>query len=99
QVLLKVANNVSTDEILPAGSRVLPYRSNVDEISNFTFIDVDSSYSSRARQLKEKGSRHVLIGGENYGQASSREHAALTVRHLGAAVVIAKSFARIHRAN
>lgn len=99
EILLKVGGNISTDEILPAGSRVLPFRSNIDKISDFTFIDVDPDYAVRAKQLKTQSTRHIVVGAENYGQGSSREHAALALRHLGAVCVIANSFARIHRAN
>ncbi len=97
-VLLKVGDDVSTDEILPAGTRVLPYRSNIDKISDFCFDVVDSTYPSRARE-QENGGKHAIVAGANYGQGSSREHAALAPRHLGLAVVIAKSFARIHWQN
>lgn len=94
-VILKVDNNISTDEILPAGNKILPYRSNIPKISQFTFDKVDSNYVKRA---KEKGD-HIIIAGENYGQGSSREHAALAPRYLGLRAVIAKSFARIHYQN
>lgn len=95
-VLLIVGDNISTDEISPAGAKVLPYRSNIPKISEFTYTYVDSDYAPRAK--KQKGG-HVIIGGENYGQGSSREHAALAPRYLGLRVVIAKSFARIHWQN
>lgn len=95
-VLLMVGNNISTDEIMPAGARVLPYRSNIPKLSEFAFEIVDPTYSKRA---KENKTGHVIIGGENYGQGSSREHAALAPRYLGLQVVIAKSFARIHWQN
>ena len=97
-ILLKVANDISTDEILPAGARVLPYRSNIPKISEFAFEMVDSTYARRASAQKEKG-HHAIIGGDNYGQGSSREHAALAPRYLGLRMVIAKSFARIHQSN
>ncbi|MEM7174612.1 MAG: aconitate hydratase [Chlamydiota bacterium] len=96
-VLLKMGNNISTDEILPAGTKVLPFRSNVPEISRFTFCQIDESYYDRAMQFQSKGS--LLIGGSNYGQGSSREHAAISPRYLGVKAVIAKSYARIHRKN
>ena len=96
-VLLKVGDNISTDEIMPAGARVLPFRSNIPEISRFVFNQVDESYYDRAMKLKEDG--HVVVGGSNYGQGSSREHAALAPRYLGVLVVLVKSFARIHRQN
>lgn len=98
-VLLKVGDNISTDEILPAGARVLPYRSNIPKISEFTFDIVDETYAKRAQALRDQGKYHAIIGGENYGQGSSREHAALAPRYLGAQAVIAKSFARIHWEN
>jgi len=95
-VLLKVGNNITTDEILPAGAKVLPYRSNIPKISEFTYIHVDPDYPERA---KKQAGEHVIVGGENYGQGSSREHAALAPRYLGLRVVIAISFARIHWQN
>ncbi len=96
-VLLKVGDDISTDEIMPAGSRVLPYRSNIPEISKFVFNQVDESYYERAMKHQDKGS--FIVGGDNYGQGSSREHAALAPRYLGLKAVIAKSFARIHWQN
>lgn len=100
-VLLKAPDDISTDEILPAGTEVLPLRSNIDRISEFTFDGVDESWSARARELTANDAYdgNAVIGGENYGQGSSREHAALAPRHLGMRAVIAKSFARIHRQN
>jgi aconitate hydratase len=97
-VLLKVHDNISTDEILPAGARVLPFRSNIPEISRFAFNMVDPSYPERAAAIRDAGG-HVLIAGTNYGQGSSREHAALAPRYLGLRAVIARSFARIHWQN
>jgi len=97
-VLLKVGDNISTDEIMPAGARVLPFRSNIPKISEFVYDIIDSSYPSRAKEICKQGG-HLIIGGENYGQGSSREHAALAPRYLGLHVVIAKSFARIHWQN
>jgi aconitate hydratase len=97
-VLLKVEDNISTDEILPAGARVLPFRSNIPKISEYAFAAIDETYPERALQMREAGG-HVVIGGDNYGQGSSREHAALAPRFLGLRVVIAKSFARIHWQN
>jgi aconitate hydratase len=94
-VLLKVGDDLSTDEIMPAGSRVLPYRSNIPKISQFVFEAIDSDYFARASKL----GAHAIVAGENYGQGSSREHAALAPRYLGLRVVIAKSFARIHWQN
>lgn len=95
-ILLKMGNNISTDEILPAGANVLPYRSNIPKISEFAFHAVDKTYYARA---KNNAGGHVIIAGENYGQGSSREHAALAPRYLGLQCVIAKSFARIHWQN
>ncbi len=95
-VLLKVGDNISTDEIMPAGARVLPFRSNIPKISEFVFENVDPTYHERAR---EHEGPHVIIAGENYGQGSSREHAAIAPRYLGLRIVIAKGFARIHRMN
>ena len=94
-VLLKVDDNITTDHIIPGGSRVLPLRSNIPAISAFAFEGVDPTFPERARQAK-KG---IVVAGENYGQGSSREHAALAPMYLGVQAVIAKSFARIHRAN
>lgn len=98
-VLLKVGDNISTDEIMPAGARVLPYRSNIPKISEFVFDIIDETYPKRAKDLRKKKSLHAIIGGDNYGQGSSREHAALAPRYLGLQLVIAKSFARIHWEN
>ena len=95
-VLLKVGDDISTDEIMPAGARVLPYRSNIPKISEFAFDMIDPNYPQRAAKQK---SGHAIVAGSNYGQGSSREHAALAPRHLGLRVVIAKGFARIHRQN
>ena len=94
-VLLKVGDNITTDHIMPAGAKVLPLRSNIPAISEFVFEKVDRDFVKRA---KEKGGG-FLISGVNYGQGSSREHAALAPMYLGIKAVIAKSFARIHRAN
>lgn len=97
-VMLKVGDNITTDEIMPAGARVLPYRSNIPKISEFVFDIVDPTYSTRTQAIHHNGG-HIIIGGENYGQGSSREHAALAPRYLGLHVVITKSFARIHWSN
>ena len=97
-ILLKVGDDISTDEIMPAGSRVLPFRSNIPKISEFCFDVIDDSYSRRALDQKKKGG-HAIVGGANYGQGSSREHAALAPRYLGLTLVIAHSLARIHRQN
>ena len=95
EILLKTGDNISTDHILPGGNRVLPLRSNIPAISEFTFDVVDETFPERAR---EKGGG-VIVGGENYGQGSSREHAAIAPRFLGVRAKIVKSFARIHKAN
>jgi aconitate hydratase len=97
-VLLKVGDDVSTDEISPAGARALPYRSNIPKLAEFTFTPIDPDYPRVAAELTHT-SGHFVIGGHNYGQGSSREHAVLTLRYLGLHAVIAKSFARIHWQN
>ena len=94
-VILKVGDNITTDHIMPAGSKVLPYRSNIPKISEFCFSVVDETFAARAKAA----SKGFIIGGSNYGQGSSREHAALAPLYLGIKAVIAKSFARIHAAN
>jgi len=96
-VLLKVGDNISTDTILPAGAKVLPYRSNIPGISQFVYAQIDESYPARAMKYQETGS--IIVGGENYGQGSSREHAAIAPRYLGLECVIAKNYARIHAQN
>jgi predicted aconitate hydratase len=96
-VLLRVWDNVSTDEIMPAGARVLPFRSNIPAISRFVFHDIDEHYAERAEALARRPS--FVVAGRNYGQGSSREHAALAPRYLGLRAVLAVSFARIHRQN
>ncbi|MCO5168607.1 MAG: aconitate hydratase [Planctomycetes bacterium] len=98
EVALKLGDDVSTDEIIPAGSRVLPFRSNVVKISEFLFEPIDPTYPARARDRRERGG-HAIVAGENYGQGSSREHAALAPRFLGLQVVLARGFARIHAQN
>lgn len=98
EVLLKLGDNITTDDIMPAGSKVLPFRSNIPAISDFVFENIDKTFSERARKAKEKGGG-IIIGHENYGQGSSREHAAIAPMYLGIQAVIARSFARIHRAN
>jgi len=94
-VLLKVADNISTDEIMPPGLRVLPFRSNIPKIAEFSFDRIDHTYAARAKNVKG----HVVVGGSNYGQGSSREHAALGPQYLGLRAVLAKDFARIHSQN
>ncbi len=95
EVLLHMGDDVSTDEILPAGLRTLPYRSNIPGIARFCFDGVDETYPDRADEAGD----HMVVAGSNYGQGSSREHAALAPRHLGLRAVLAKSYARIHRQN
>jgi len=94
-VVIKVGNNISTDEIMPAGSKILPLRSNIEAISEFVFHNVDPDFARRARAA-EVG---FVVGGDNYGQGSSREHAAIAPRFLGIRAKLAKSFGRIHKAN
>ncbi len=95
KVVLVAGDNISTDTIMPAGSKVLPLRSNIPAISRFVFSQIDADF---ARKCEEAGAV-TIVGGENYGQGSSREHAALAPRFLGVRAVLAKSFARIHMAN
>lgn len=95
KVLLKVSDNITTDHIMPAGAKILPYRSNIPYLSKFCFSVCDKEFPERCKENK-KG---IIIGGINYGQGSSREHAALVPLYLGIKAVIAKSFARIHSAN
>lgn len=95
QVLLKVGDNITTDDILPGGSQVLPLRSNIPAISRYTFASLDPGFAARA----EAAGGGFITGGQNYGQGSSREHAALAPMYLGIKAVIALSFARIHKAN
>ncbi len=94
-ILLKAGDNVSTDDIMPAGAKVLPLRSNIPEISRFTFERLDTTFYERAKAA----SGCFVLGGDNYGQGSSREHAALAPMYLGVRAVFVKSFARIHKAN
>ena len=95
ELILKVGDNITTDHIMPAGAKILPYRSNVPKLSEFCFTVCDKEFPARA---VAKGGG-VILGGQNYGQGSSREHAALVPLYLGVKAVIAKSFARIHMAN
>jgi aconitate hydratase len=97
-VLLKVGDDVSTDEISPAGARALPFRSNIPKLAEFTFTQIGQDYPRRAAELTQT-SGHLVVGGHNYGQGSSREHAAIAPRYLGLHAVLAKSFARIHWQN
>ncbi len=96
EVWLKTGDNVTTDDILPAGSQILPLRSNLPAISQFAFTRLDPDFP---RRVKERQTEGAIVGGENYGQGSSREHAALAPRYLGVRVKLVKSFARIHLAN
>ena len=94
-VSLKVGDNITTDHIMPAGAMILPLRSNIPKISQFCFSVCDESFPTRAKEL----GKSIIVGGSNYGQGSSREHAALAPLYLGVKAVLVKSFARIHRAN
>ena len=96
EVLLQVGDNITTDHIMPAGAKILPYRSNIPYLSQFCFEVCDPDFPRRAQQSDGSG---IIVGGSNYGQGSSREHAALVPMYLGVRCVIAKSFARIHAAN
>ena len=95
ELTLKLGDNITTDHIMPAGAKILPYRSNIPKLSDFCFGVCDSSFPERAKTAGES----IIVGGANYGQGSSREHAALVPLYLGVRAVIAKSFARIHAAN
>jgi aconitate hydratase len=95
KIVLKVGDNITTDHIMPAGAKILPYRSNIPYLSRFCFEVCDPAFPERAKATKNG----IILGGENYGQGSSREHAALVPMYLGIRCVIAKSFARIHVAN
>ena len=95
EVLLKMEDNITTDHIMPSGAKLLPYRSNIPYLSDFCLTPVDDTFPARAKE-KNGG---FLVAGHNYGQGSSREHAALVPLYLGIRGVIAKSFARIHMAN
>ena len=96
-VLIKLGDDISTDTILPAGAKILPFRSNIPGISQFVFDQIDPDYPKRALKYQKTGS--IILGGDNYGQGSSREHAAIAPRYLGVQAVMTKSFARIHRQN
>ena len=95
KALLKVGDNITTDHIMPAGAKILPYRSNIPYLSNFCFGVCDKEFPARCREYGPS----VVVGGQNYGQGSSREHAALVPLYLGVKAVLVKSFARIHCAN
>lgn len=98
-VVIRLGDNITTDHIMPAGAEILALRSNIPAISEHVFVRVDPDFVKRARAVSEEGGNGVIVAGENYGQGSSREHAALAPRHLGIRAVIALSMARIHRAN
>lgn len=95
EVVLHAGDNITTDDIMPSDSRLLPYRSNIPYLANYCFEKIDPEFAARCKEAKEG----VIVGGENYGQGSSREHAALAPLYLGIKFVLAKSFARIHRSN
>lgn len=95
KLTLKVGDNITTDHIMPAGAKILPYRSNIPYLSKFCFAVCDETFAQRALENKST----IIVGGSNYGQGSSREHAALVPLYLGVKAVVAKSFARIHAAN
>jgi len=95
KVLMKANDNITTDDILPGGAKVLPLRSNIPAISEFVFASLAPGFAEKTKV--EAGV--AIVGGENYGQGSSREHAALAPRYLGVHAILAKSFARLHRAN
>ena len=98
-VVIRLDDNITTDHLMPAGAEILALRSNIPAISEHVFVRVDPDFVKRARAVSEAGGNGVIVAGENYGQGSSREHAALAPRHLGVRAVIALSMARIHRAN
>ena len=95
KAILKVGDNITTDHIMPAGAKILPFRSNIPYLANFCFTRCDEQFPENCK----KEGKGIIIGGENYGQGSSREHAALVPLYLGIKAVVAKSFARIHVAN
>ena len=99
EVLIKVGDNVTTDHIMPAGAKILPLRSNIPAISEFVFAYVDKDFVERCKKKKDQNIHGIIIGGDNYGQGSSREHAALAPMYLGVKAKLVKSFARIHKAN
>jgi aconitate hydratase len=94
-LLIKLGDNISTDDILPGGAKVLPFRTNFPAISQYVFSRLDPEFARRA----QAAGNGAILGGENYGQGSSREHAALILQYLGVRAVFARSFARLHRAN
>ena len=94
-VVIRLGDNITTDHIMPAGAKILPLRSNIPAISQHCFTVCDEAFPSRAKEMGQS----IIVGGSNYGQGSSREHAALAPLYLGVKAVLVKSFARIHRAN
>ena len=99
KVVMKVADNITTDHIMPAGAKILPLRSNIPAISEYVYSQIDSKFAGEMKNAAVAGQYGMVIGGDNYGQGSSREHAALAPRYLGVQVKLVKSFARIHKAN
>jgi len=95
KIVMKTEDNITTDDIMPAGAKILPLRSNIPKISEYVFSVIDEEFVERAK----KAGKSVIVGGENYGQGSSREHAAIAPMYLGIQAVVAKSFARIHKKN
>jgi len=95
KVVLKTGDNITTDDIMPSNAKLLPYRSNIPHLSNFCFTGIDEDFPQRCND----NNGGIIIGGDNYGQGSSREHAALVPLYLGIKFILAKSFARIHRSN
>jgi aconitate hydratase len=95
KIVIKLPDNITTDHIAPAGSKVLPYRSNIEKLSTFVFMNNKEHFD----QICKENGGGIIVAGENYGQGSSREHAALAPMYLGIKAVVAKSFARIHLAN
>jgi aconitate hydratase len=99
KILLKVGDNITTDHIMPAGAKILPLRSNIPAISEYVFNSVDLEFIKRTQDASAGELGGMVVGGDNYGQGSSREHAALAPRYLGVQIKLVKSFARIHKAN
>jgi aconitate hydratase len=99
EVLIKAGDNISTDTILPGGAKALPLRSNIPAISEYAFAYLDRTFPARAKDATARGQAGIIMGGENYGQGSSREHAAIASMYLGVCAVLVKSLARIHRSN
>ncbi len=99
QVLIKLGRGITTDHIMPAGAEITALRSNIPAIAEHVFSRIDPTFATRAREVRDSGKAGLIVAAENYGQGSSREHAALAPRHLGVQAVLAVSFARIHRAN